>query len=1163
MKRALKIVFTGLTVLTLLLSIAVTWMLHDDDFLKGWLERYVMEKTGSEMTLGRLELDLGKKIGIDAGNLQFDNAEWASADYLAQIGIISAEFDTASLLRGKISLESLVINDARINLQKDESGRTNWDIFSSEKDADPDSESDPKPLAWKTLEVSEFELIIDSPERAEPLAIRIARIDAKHSLTGRVDMNVTGEIDGQPMKIEGFADPLHAIYTGGAIDHRLEVDMGDIYLESQGTIDDALTGAGARINTRFSGPEIGWLLEQAALPAFSSGEFDIDISLDSTDGDSVRLDLDGNLGSLLANANGELDQFVDPSKLDLDFDIRGPDLLALGEAFGVSHLPAQSYEFIGKVHFLNDTLTVEQFDAKVSEDNISVSGVIGPWPQLANTELSITANGESIRTWESALGMSGWKPNPFSVSGRFSEQNGLVQLQDVNASVGNNLLSVEGALGTPPRMVGSDIDLKIVVVDLGEIAGLDKHSFARQLPLSFEGNLLKTDQGIEFVDSTFASSQHRLGVDGLLALVPKASGQESQQWQEKLNGSDIKANLSTPDVQALAQIFDVDDVPKMPLEVATEIRLDSNGLGYQFATNNSDEITITIDGQSPDPRRPLRTNGSFVLELPSLNFIESFGDISGVPDHPISAKGLLNSDSDTLGFENIEGSIGDASFSLDGSLGLTPDITITRAEFSASGPDFRAFYDHENISGLPQKFEISGSISPGTENQQVEGLKISLGQTSLELSGTVDQFPQPEKSDLDVVFKTPDPEALEVFLDYHGINDYPRLPIQLEFVVKQDSQLISVPDIRLGIGPDVVLGDASIVLGPIPEVHGSFSSEAIDLTWLYDFGEEIADQGHDLAADTGSAGSSTRLTGEFFSETPYPLLAIDPIVIDLLFDFGRVSFGNLVLPDVDFGVELTESFLKLDPIRLNEPSGGQINATFNLAKLDGKLDATLKGLASGFRTGLLADPNLPITAYPPTDLRVDLRAVGASQREMASTLNGQLEIILGKGQVLNRRLNLVFSDIVTEVFQKLNPFTKTSDQTNVECGVLVIEFRDGEALVDPLILQSDKIVSTSRGDVDMRTERVNLQFSTRTRTGIGLSASMIINPFIKVGGTLSQPMIVLDPADAAIQGGAAVASAGLSLVGKSLFDRFLRQRDPCGKVVAELRAEDRSEEVAN
>ena len=64
------------------------------------------------------------------------------------------------------------------------------------------------------------------------------------------------------------------------------------------------------------------------------------------------------------------------------------------------------------------------------------------------------------------------------------------------------------------------------------------------------------------------------------------------------------------------------------------------------------------------------------------------------------------------------------------------------------------------------------------------------------------------------------------------------------------------------------------------------------------------------------------------------------------------------------------------------------------------------------------------------------------------------------------------------------------------------------------------------------------------------------NPLIKVGGRMVAPAIELDPKGTVVSGGLAVATAGLSLVAKSMSDRFLSSKDPCGDARREIEQRD-------
>ena len=77
---------------------------------------------------------------------------------------------------------------------------------------------------------------------------------------------------------------------------------------------------------------------------------------------------------------------------------------------------------------------------------------------------------------------------------------------------------------------------------------------------------------------------------------------------------------------------------------------------------------------------------------------------------------------------------------------------------------------------------------------------------------------------------------------------------------------------------------------------------------------------------------------------------------------------------------------------------------------------------------------------------------------------------------------------------------------------------------------------------------------TKPRKGIGISASMITNPYIKLGGTLANPSIELKPLEAVTSTGVAVATMGISLAAKGLFDRITAERKVCHKALEEIDA---------
>ena len=85
------------------------------------------------------------------------------------------------------------------------------------------------------------------------------------------------------------------------------------------------------------------------------------------------------------------------------------------------------------------------------------------------------------------------------------------------------------------------------------------------------------------------------------------------------------------------------------------------------------------------------------------------------------------------------------------------------------------------------------------------------------------------------------------------------------------------------------------------------------------------------------------------------------------------------------------------------------------------------------------------------------------------------------------------------------------------------------------------------------TEKLSVGVNTVPQTGLGLSLSNLITPLTQVGGTLAKPTLALNAEGAIIQGGAAVATAGISFLATRFKDRYLSAKDACGKAIDDSR----------
>jgi hypothetical protein len=149
----------------------------------------------------------------------------------------------------------------------------------------------------------------------------------------------------------------------------------------------------------------------------------------------------------------------------------------------------------------------------------------------------------------------------------------------------------------------------------------------------------------------------------------------------------------------------------------------------------------------------------------------------------------------------------------------------------------------------------------------------------------------------------------------------------------------------------------------------------------------------------------------------------------------------------------------------------------------------------------------------------------------------------------NTAYDWLMSDFIVQLLTVLNPFRKEDPFTELDCAVLVALAEDGQVRLDPIAGRSKKITIVGDGRVNLETEKIGFQWATKPRSGIGLSATAITNSFIRVSGSLTDPDLDLKPLDAVVSTGAAVATAGLSLLARGFYDRVTAEKKVCKNAI--------------
>ncbi len=257
--------------------------------------------------------------------------------------------------------------------------------------------------------------------------------------------------------------------------------------------------------------------------------------------------------------------------------------------------------------------------------------------------------------------------------------------------------------------------------------------------------------------------------------------------------------------------------------------------------------------------------------------------------------------------------------------------------------------------------------------------------------------------------------------------------------------------------------------------------------------------------------------------------------------------------DFNIGFDLHDGHLRIDPISANGAHGGYLTGRFDFEPVEQGFAVRSFLQFDGGRLELSKiekDPGL----WPSIEFDVNLESHGRSLRELMNHANGHLGVILGEGVVASTLMDFLGSDILVELFAALNPFATKQGETNLECAVVRLNLADGIVTLKPFAIRTESMTTVGGGSLDLVTDELEFDWVTKPRQGLGLSASTLTNPYIKVGGTLSKPSIAVKPLEATIQTGAAVATMGLSLVAQGLWDRMTSERKVCEKAIEEAEA---------
>ena len=491
----------------------------------------------------------------------------------------------------------------------------------------------------------------------------------------------------------------------------------------------------------------------------------------------------------------------------------------------------------------------------------------------------------------------------------------------------------------------------------------------------------------------------------------------------------------------------------------------------------------------------------------------------------------------------IAGTVDDADVELDATLGEIRYESKTRymdraVEFDVTVGTLEQLGLLAETEGLPaEDLALAGRISADGDTVTLNDVLVTVGPASVTVNGTVDGA----ESSGELSFSA-EAGGLQAFAA-----DIPDLPFAASGDLRFTESTVEVEPFDLTFGESDLSGTLRAESGDTPSLELQAESNLIDVR-PFASEEDAAEDATSEAAEPAGDEDDRYV----FKDEPLPLETLQVANVDVDVNIQRIQTREANFDNVKLLATIKDGTLTLtNSFRGGE--GGEFENQVELIAEDSNANLDIKATASKLKLGALSGAEIPTELIPESDVTLDLVGSGTTQRELASSLDGRVLFIQGPGRVDNALIGRVSGDVLAQLFSALNPFAAEEEFSNWECTVLAIDFESGLGEISGFLLQGEKIMVVGGGNIDLNTEKLGIEFNTKPRAGVGISADMFVTPFVNLSGTLASPGVGVNAKGVLLEGGLAVMTGGLSFLYKGALDRATAEVDQCENTLAAVK----------
>ncbi|MBL8201617.1 MAG: AsmA family protein [Chromatiales bacterium] len=1123
-------------VAVLLLTAAMALAFFTVDF--GGLSRPLIRWASGQLQRplvidGPVSIRAGHTLRFSAEGIRLANVAWGSRGDMLRVGRLTIEIDTASLINRPVIVRRIEVDGLDLLLERRADGANNWE-FAPDSAESKFTWPESLPVVVDGVSLPGARVRFIGPRLDRPLDLRFDSLEQRRVAGGMLGLAGKGTANDEPISLEAQAGPFERLVAGRDFSVALDGRLGELAVGLDLRVDDIARPVNTELDLDVRGPGAEYLTTRFGVRNLGSGPLSLKgVVRPSGDGAGVEGELTGDIGQFTIKVRGELADPAVMSRARVALEIDGPDLSFAGGLAGVDRLPAEPFRLTAALDRAGERLRIDDATLTVADASASLNGTVAQYTALKGNDLELRFRGADLGRFRAFLSLPPSLGGAFDISGTLRSGDG-GELINVSATTVLGAATLSGRLGASPDFYGTRLELTTSgpsLARVGEVAGLEglpavDFAATAEVEWTANGTLVRKGQ--------LRGGRDQLGLDGLVANEPLGPG------------TDVTWSLRGPDLRQLAADFRIDDLPAGAFDLRGRLRREPRVSRLDDVRGTVAGANLLLSGRVADQPK-VGTTLDLSLEGPRLEAFAGLVPGYKLPPGEFRVAGSLALTPKRLRLTRMQVAAAGAQGTVDADLELP--LSAVRGEFRvvAKGRDVTPFLPRlgsARSTAVPFDLRVGGQAQGGGA-WTLDEAEFSTDAGRISGSGRLDWAPDFSATALKLVASTRDLAAAGRLVAL----DLPAQPFDLTAEFTGTPTAFRVERATGRLGATDFDGKLQLELGKRTVLDVDFRSDLLDLTPF--FGESAPVATAAPAAPPGPA--RRRASPRLIPDTPIPLAWLDRVDGSLAVQASRALFATVALDDLRMTARLKDGALTLDSLEMKAPPDGRLSMHGQIEKRARGAAMQLAARGTGVRLARLDDTPTVRNARPRAEIDMEFAGEGATWRELAQSLDGGFRLTTGAGSIPARSLDVLFGGLWRDLVTTVVPGMASREATSVRCMAAFVTATGGVLRSAPaVVLQTDRVNIITRGSIDFRTEQLELFLNTAPRRGrVDVTVAEIVNPYLKVTGSLAEPGIGVDPKGVLFTGGAAVATAGISILAKGVWDRMFRAEDPCAVAAEE------------